>query len=389
MSQQGADLPIPVKYNTFSNSIRFYMRLENRPCHNLKGDGISQPFVDLSYTPDAVQGPGPVPPAACNSADEELLLKTSLLDMAPDAMLLNDMQGNFIYVNKALYKMSGYSKEELFNNNAFQLAATGTGKAFGPYYTDLTEKGQSTLELVVTGRDGASHCIEIHSQVIEIGSKKYISSTVHDITRYKETDKALQSSYLKLQKTLDGFINTIATVSETRDPYTAGHQRQVSRLAQAIAGELDLSENTCEAVRIAGILHDIGKLSIPAEILSKPGKLSNAEFAIIKRHPEVGRDILKNIDFPWPISGIVSQHHERLDGSGYPDGLCGDNICREARILAVADVVEAMASHRPYRPSLGIDTALDEIEKNKGIKYDIDAVDACVRLVNQKGFTLY
>lgn len=365
------------------------MRLDNRPCHVLKGGQVDRPIVDLSYMPDAVEGPGPVPQADCSSADEELLLKTSLLDLAPDAMFFNDIQGNFIYVNKALDNMSGYSKEELFNNNAFQLVSSDAGQAIEPYYTELIEKGQRTLELMVTDKDGASHCIEIHSQVIEIGSRKYISSTVRDITRYRETDRALQSSYLKLQKTLDGFIKTIATVSETRDPYTAGHQRQVSRLAHAIAGEMDLDENTSEAVRVAGILHDIGKLSIPAEILSKPGKLSAAEFAIIKRHPEVGRDILKNIDFPWPISDIVSQHHERLDGSGYPDGLLGNNICIEARLLAVADVVEAMASHRPYRPSLGINTALEEVEKYKGIKYDSDAVDACVRLVNKKGFSLF
>ena len=366
------------------------MKTDNRQCQvKTQAAKGNKPFVDLSGLHDVVQGPGPVPLTSHNSTfEDELLLKTSLLDMASDAMFLHDLQGNFVYVNQACASMSGFSREELLNANVLQMSSDKSVMDIESRYDELREKGEIVVETMTVTKDGTSHCLEVHSRLMEIGGNKYISCTAHDITRRKQADKELKASYAKLQKTLDGFINTIATVSETRDPYTAGHQRQVSRLAHAIAGEMHLDDNTCEAIRIAGILHDIGKLSIPAEILSKPGKLSTAEFAIIKRHPEVGRDILQNIDFPWPICGIVSQHHERLDGSGYPDGLAGNNICVEAKILAVADVVEAMASHRPYRPSLGIEVALDEVKKNKGTKYDMDAVDACVRLVNQKGFSL-
>jgi putative nucleotidyltransferase with HDIG domain len=172
-----------------------------------------------------------------------------------------------------------------------------------------------------------------------------------------------------------------------RDPYTAGHQQKVVQLASAIAREMGLAEEQIEGLSVAGALHDIGKINIPAELLSKPGKLSKIEFEIIKTHAQVGFAILQGIDFPWPVAVAVAQHHERMDGSGYPFGLSGPDIILEARIMAVADVVEAMASHRPYRASLGIDRALEEISRNRGILYDAESVDACVRVFTEKGFT--
>jgi PAS domain S-box-containing protein/putative nucleotidyltransferase with HDIG domain len=320
-------------------------------------------------------------------AEEELKLNSQLLDLASEAIFMHDFSEQFIYVNRACTELTGYSKEELLGMKARQLDTPEYAAVRRTHIRKIMETGAGTFEAPTRRKDGTPYYIEVHCKIIEVNGSKYVFNSARDITQRKEAEKALQQSYGKLQKTLDGFIGTIATMSETRDPYTAGHQRQVSKLAHAMAGEMQLEPNICESIRIAGVLHDIGKLSIPAEILSKPGKLSNAEFAIIKRHPEVGCDILKTIEFPWPICGIVSQHHERLDGTGYPVGLKGDDICLEAKILAVADVVEAMASHRPYRPSLGIDVALDEVVKNKGTKYDMDAVDACVRLVNQKGFS--
>jgi len=173
---------------------------------------------------------------------------------------------------------------------------------------------------------------------------------------------------------------------EARDPYTAGHQQRVARLACAIACDMALGGDEDEGIRLGGMIHDIGKIHLPAEILSKPGRLSDMEFALVKSHTRVGYDILKDIDFPWPVADIAHQHHERLDGSGYPQGLRGDEICLEARIVAVADVVEAMSSHRPYRPALGIDAALKEIEARRGIWFDPEAVDACLRLFRKKGF---
>jgi putative nucleotidyltransferase with HDIG domain len=175
---------------------------------------------------------------------------------------------------------------------------------------------------------------------------------------------------------------------EARDPYTAGHQSRVAHLACAIATEMGLSQEKIEGILMAGSIHDVGKLSIPAEILSKPTKLTNTEFSIIKEHSKSGYEMLKDVESPWPLAEIVYEHHERMNGSGYPRNLKGDEILMEARIMAVADVVEAIASHRPYRPSLGIETALEEIEKNKGILYDNAVVDACLKLFREKGYQL-
>jgi putative nucleotidyltransferase with HDIG domain len=175
---------------------------------------------------------------------------------------------------------------------------------------------------------------------------------------------------------------------EMRDPYTAGHQSRVADLASAIATEMGLPQEKIDGIRMAGSIHDIGKLSIPAEILSKPTKLTDIEYSLIKEHSRSGYEMLKNVESPWPLAQIVYQHHERMDGSGYPRNLKGDEILIEARIMTVADVVEAMASHRPYRPGLGIDAALAEIEKNKGAHYDNTVVDACLRLFREKGYQL-
>jgi HD-GYP domain-containing protein (c-di-GMP phosphodiesterase class II) len=183
-------------------------------------------------------------------------------------------------------------------------------------------------------------------------------------------------------------VKDIATLHEKRDPYTAGHQRRVAQLACAIAREMNLPDEQICGIRITGEVHDIGKIAVPADILNKPGKLSAEEFSIVKTHPQVAYDILRNLDFPWPVAETVLQHHERLNGSGYPRGISGEDIILEARILCVADVIESMASHRPYRPALGEKKALDEIVKNSGTLYDPMVADACSRLSNNGGFKL-
>jgi len=208
-----------------------------------------------------------------------------------------------------------------------------------------------------------------------------------DITERKKLEILNQNSLQKLRGTVEGAINSISLIAETRDPYTAGHQRNVTKIATAIARELDLGEDKIETIRVAAMLHDIGKIQIPAEILSKPTRLSDVEMELVRSHPGVGSEILNTIDLPWSVSPIVLQHHERMNGSGYPNKLSSDNILFEARILAVADVVEAMASHRPYRPSMGIENALQEISSNSGILYDTVVVDACLRLFREKNFT--
>jgi len=199
-------------------------------------------------------------------------------------------------------------------------------------------------------------------------------------------EREVEERTAELQKTLSGVIYALTMTVEYRDPYTAGHQQRVSDLASAIAKEMGFPKNKIMGIRMAGALHDIGKIAIPVEILSKPGRLSKTEFELIKNHSQVGYDILKSIKFPWPIAQIVLQHHERMDGSGYPQGLSGEEIILEARILGVADVVEAMASHRPYRPAIGIDKALEEISINRGKLYDIKVVDACLRVFKENRF---
>jgi len=183
-------------------------------------------------------------------------------------------------------------------------------------------------------------------------------------------------------------VQALSSVTEYRDPYTAGHQQRVSKLAADIARELGLLKDTVDGIRVAGTLHDIGKISIPAEILTKPTKLLEIEFGLVKTHSQVGYDILKDIDFPWPVAEAVLQHHERLDGSGYPRGLKGSAIIPQARVLAVADVVEAMASHRPYRPAHGIDSALAEIARGSSKLYDAEVAVACRTLFAEKGYEL-
>ena len=202
----------------------------------------------------------------------------------------------------------------------------------------------------------------------------------------RRAEDGQRQTLVKLQRTLDQTVEALSSITEIRDPYTAGHQQRVARIASAIGAEFGLPRDMVEGIRVAGTLHDIGKIAVPAEILTKPSKLLELEFGLVKTHPQVGHQILKGIDFPWPVAEAVLQHHERLDGSGYPRGLAAADIIPEARILAVSDVVEAMASHRPYRPAFGIDTALDEILRGRGSVFDPEVCDACIRLFEEKGF---
>ncbi len=201
-----------------------------------------------------------------------------------------------------------------------------------------------------------------------------------------ERSSELIESEKKLRLSLVDSITAIASVVEMRDPYTAGHQRRVAQIAVAISKQLQLPEDRIEGVHLASVVHDVGKIKVPAEILSKPGRLTINEFNLIKEHSQTGHDIIRSIDYPWEIAEIVLQHHERLDGSGYPNGLKGDEILLEAQIIAVADVVESMISHRPYRAGLGVDAALEEIFLHRGNYFNADAVDVCIRLFREQGF---
>jgi putative nucleotidyltransferase with HDIG domain len=201
-----------------------------------------------------------------------------------------------------------------------------------------------------------------------------------------QAEEQLRLTMEDLRKAMGATIQTLALTVETRDPYTAGHQKRVATLARAIAKEMVLPKNQIDGIRMAGAIHDIGKISVPAEILSKPTKLTEIEFSLIKTHAQSGYDILKDIDFPWPIARIVLEHHEKMDGSGYPNGLTENEILLESRILTVADVVEAVASYRPYRPALGVDKALNLISTESGTLYDTNVVETCLKLFHEKDF---
>jgi putative nucleotidyltransferase with HDIG domain len=243
--------------------------------------------------------------------------------------------------------------------------------------------------LKTTVNNGSERYFEGHAKVVawdDNGNPSVAVKVYKDITEQRQAEAELRQSMKMLRRNLAGTIKAIARTVETRDAYTAGHQRKTTEIARAIAFEMGLSKEVIEGIRMGGVIHDLGKISVPAEILSKPGKINDSEYALIKQHAQTGYDILEGIDFKWPVADIVLQHHERLDGSGYPNNLRNDEILLEARVLGVADVIEAMSSHRPYRPALGIDEAFAEIVSNRNILYDPDVVDAAVDLLSKREY---
>jgi putative nucleotidyltransferase with HDIG domain len=236
--------------------------------------------------------------------------------------------------------------------------------------------------------DGSVRAGIYSARSININNEECLIFILQDITERRQIYEELNRTLDILRKGISTTIQVMISAIEMRDPYTAGHQKKSADVARAIATEMGFAPEKIDGIRMAGTIHDIGKLSIPAEILSKPTKLTDIEYSLIKEHSISGYEMLKDIESPWPLAEIVYQHHERMNGTGYPRNLKGDEIIMEARIIAVADVVEAMASHRPYRASLGIEAALEEIEKNKGILYDNVVVDACLRLFRHKGFRI-
>jgi HD-GYP domain-containing protein (c-di-GMP phosphodiesterase class II) len=247
-----------------------------------------------------------------------------------------------------------------------------------------------TLHLEMTRKDGTTVWTETKLSFIRDEDQRPVGilGVTRNIAERERTEKELQQTLESLRNAIGTTIRVMVSAVETRDPYTAGHQIRSADLARAIATEMGLPQDKIYGIRMAGSIHDIGKLSVPVEILTKPTKLTGLEFSLIQEHPLKGYEMLKDVESPWPLAQIVYQHHELVNGSGYPRNLKGDDILIEARILAVADVVESMASHRPYRPALGIEAALEEIEMNRGILYDNTVADACLRLLREKGFHL-
>jgi len=297
-------------------------------------------------------------------------------------------KGRFIEANPAVVRIFGYDNKTQFLNTPVADLYQNSKDRLRFNEKMLSVGFVKDEELSLMTKKGLAFIASVSAVAVkaEDGSVMYYDGIIEDITERKEAEE-LRLTFERLQLTLDGTVHALAATSETADPYTAGHQQRVAQLASAIAKEMGLSENTIDSIIIAATLHDLGKIYVPPSILSRPGKLADIEFNLIKAHPTVGHDILKTVAFPWPIAEMVYQHQERLDGSGYPRGLAGEELMLEARILGVADVVEAMSSHRPYRSALGIDAALKEIEEQKGILYDPDVVEACLKLFRDETFS--
>jgi len=310
-----------------------------------------------------------------------------LVNNSSDAIFLS-RDGRILFPNPKTLEILGYSQEEMGELTYKQLLHPDDLALIQELDQRRREgkETRGTYTLRVRTRTGDELWAQINSVPIVWEGKLAALNFARDITSQKRAEEDLRQSLEKLRKITGATIQAMAQTVEVRDPYTAGHQKRVADLARAIATRMGLSSDRVDGIRMAGVIHDIGKISLPAEILSKPGLLTPLEFSLIKTHSQIGYDILKDIEFPWDIATMVLQHHEKLDGSGYPQGVMADQILLEARILTVADVVEAMASHRPYRPSLGLDKALEEIRDKKGRSYDPDVVDACIHLFTENKF---
>jgi PAS domain S-box-containing protein/putative nucleotidyltransferase with HDIG domain len=314
-----------------------------------------------------------------------------LYESAPNGYLsVAATDGRVLQFNQAMCDILGYDRDSMSGKRVFDLYAdTEDGLARAKAIFDGFQFGQGARDVELQMRHREGHPVWVSVSIDPVadasGSVVESRSMVIDISARKRAEVEHLRFAEQLQNSLLQTISVIALTIEKRDPYTAGHQERVAELAVQIASRMGLSEQRLEGVRLGAMIHDIGKISVPAEILTRPGKLGPELFDIIKSHPLNGYEIISGIDFPWPLAEMVVQHHERLDGSGYPKGLRGDEILLESRILAVADVVEAMASHRPYRAAIGPGVALEEIERGRGTLYDPRVVDACLALFREKG----
>ena len=321
---------------------------------------------------------------------ESQSLIRSLVDNMLDAAVIIDQNGKTLFANNAAAKLIDMkSPQDLVGRGASEFIHPDHMRSVIKNYLMVKRRHVRFLnEYKIVTPGGEEKDVEsLGTNIMFEGMPAHIV-TLKDISERKDAEKKIREGIISLSKNLEETVIALASAFEMKDPYTAGHQRRVTEIVSAIALEMDIDPDRFQGLRLASLVHDIGKINVPAEILSKPGKLSEPEFELIRTHSEAGYDILKKINFPWPISRIVLQHHERMDGSGYPNGLSGQEILLEARIIAVADVIEAMATHRPYRASLGIEKALEEIERNRERLYDKVVADTCLHLFRSGKFRL-
>ncbi len=310
-----------------------------------------------------------------------------LVQSSPLGIMAVDLDGIIRFWNKATEKITGWREGEALGRPIKMFPGDRRDVYEEVRRRTLQREIFTSLPVHAVKKDGAPMHVS-YSAAPLLDAENNVVGTVailYDITEKLELEAALKASLEKMNRVVDETVEALASAVESRDLYTASHQKRVAFLACAIAEEMGgIGSDQMKGIRTAAVLHDIGKLRVPFELLNNPGHLTDIEFALIKRHPQAGCDILKNIEFPWPVASTVQQHHERLDGSGYPAGLRGNNILLEARIIGVADVVESMSSHRPYRPGKGINAALKEITQARGRSYDPEAVDACLALFRKE-----
>jgi len=313
----------------------------------------------------------------------------TMMDLLPLSVVTVDPLGTITSVNRFGLSHAGYGKSDLLGHSIQDLAV----EADKPLIDRAIARGRAgeIVESVIRMKHSDGREVPYRLQAAGLMDDEgritgFVGAGI-DVSEEQKAERRLRESFRGLETTLDQTIAAVSKLMESRDPYLSGHQQRVTELALRTAERMGLDEERRHGLRLASLCHDIGKIHVPAEILSKPGRLTYAEFEIIKTHPQTGFEILSEIDFPWPVAQIVHQHHERMDGSGYPRGLAGDQILLEARIIGVCDVVESMQSHRPYRASLGLPAALTELCRNRGRLYDPAVVDACIGVFEQGGFS--
>lgn len=320
------------------------------------------------------------------NAKDELQI---IMDSVPAIIFYKDTEGRIIRTNKTNADIFGIPVKDMIGKTTEEFFPKEQAKKMRKDDQEVIISGKAKKNIIesFSTPDGIRwQTIDKIPHKDKEGKVTGVIGLAKDITVQRKAEQKLKTTYQRLKKTMDATIDTMSKIIEAKDPYTSGHQHRVCQLAVPLARELGLSEGKVEGIRIASLIHDIGKIGLPTEILSKPTTLADIEFNLIKGHSQIGYDILKSIDFAYPIAQIVLQHHERLNGSGYPSKLKGDKILLEAKIIGIADVVEAMSSFRPYRPALGVDAALEEIIQNRGTLYDIKVVDACLKLFKEKEF---
>ncbi|MBI4301548.1 MAG: PAS domain-containing protein [Chloroflexi bacterium] len=370
--QQSLETEASVTVEFFEPRLGIYQEVSTLPIFDEKGTitGIIHIAKDVSERKLAEE----------KVAESEMYYQHTLDSLLEGCQIIG-YDWRYLYVNDAVASHGRRVKEKLLGHTMMEMyPGIEDTEMFAIFRHCMEKRARQRMENEFVFPDGTRGWFELSIQPVPEG----VLVLSIDVTDRKRAEEKLKKTLEYLQKTTDGVTRSMGMMVELKDPYTAGHQQRVTQLACAIAQEMGLLEEQIEGIRVAGILHDIGKMSVPAEILTRPGKLSADEFALIKAHPQHGYNVLKEIDFPWPVAQAVLQHHESLDRSGYPAGLFGGQIILEARILRVADVVEAMSSHRPYRPALGIDEALQEILRNRGTLYDPVVVDAVFKLLGEK-----